>query len=92
MLKVTDFGRLTVVQDTMVHLQDAVAEGKAILESNGHTFVLQKNTLGAKVDTTIGGGFRNLHTLVKMSGTGMIVEVQWTLTELEAIKHSAIGL
>lgn len=90
-LKVTDFGRMTVVAADMMKLEAAVSEGKAILEAEGYEFILQKNTLDMAVDTTAAGGFRNLHTLVRNIETKIVIEVQWTLATLEEIKHSPIG-
>ena len=89
--KVTDFGRLTVAVKGIVELATGFVKGKASLEKNGYQFILQKNTLNLNIDCTAGGGFRNLYTLVRSTASGMIVEVQWTLSYLEAIKHSSIG-
>lgn len=89
--KVTDFGRLTIAQATMGKLAAAFVQGKAILEKAGYQFILQKNTLDLKIDSYAAGGFRNLHTLVRNTKSGLIVEIQWALEALENIKHSPIG-
>jgi hypothetical protein len=88
--EVTDFGRLTIAAQGLENLKTTVASGKAVLEEHGYEFVLMKNTLDLAVDTSTGGGFRNLHTLIQKK-SGMVIEIQWTLSALEQIKHSPIG-
>jgi hypothetical protein len=88
---VTDWGRATVCGCTLEVLSRAVDLSTKALAGLGYVVVAVKNSLDMSKDVAANGGYRNLLVNLQCPGSKHIVELQFTLSNIESVKHSEYG-
>ena len=84
---VTDWGRATICALTLVLLAQAIEVALHRLEELGYTVVGVKNTLDIAKDCTANGNYRNLMLNLKCPTSGHILELQFNVSSIEALKQ-----
>ena len=88
---VTDYGRATVVGEDMVAVDGMLAAVLEKFDAANITIENIKNRLHPSVDDTASFGFRNISLLVREPDSRHVVEVQFSLANIERIKNSPYG-
>ena len=85
---VTDWGRATVCALTLVLLAKALATTLKTLTELGYTVVAVKNTFDSRTNCTANGEYRNLMLNLKCPESGHVVELQFNVSPIEAVKQT----
>ena len=85
---VTDWGRATVCALTLVLLAKALATTLQTLTALGYTVVAVKNTFDSRTNCTANGEYRNLMLNLKCPESGHVVELQFNVSPIEAVKQT----
>jgi hypothetical protein len=88
---VTDWGRATVCGGTLEILARAIAVTMTALSGLGYVVVAAKNLLDEAKNVAANGGYRNMMVNLQCPESKHVVELQFTLSPIEKVKHSQFG-
>ena len=82
---ITDYGRMQCLARTPSELRKRIRIGVAAALAAGWKVAWVVNTLDHRISTHANGGFRSILMLF-LSPDGIVIETQWQLIEIQAIK------
>ena len=89
---VTDWGRATVCGQTLAALARAIGIATETLTGLGYVVVAVKSSMDLEKNVAASGGYRNVMLNLKCPSTGHVVELQFALSPIEAVKHGPVML